>query len=465
MMKLSKYSHFFEADRRTMAYNSLTTALTELSADEFATLQSFCTEPRDDLFSLRGLGSFYDDLVWAGFLIPDDLDEIELIRGVHAALKERRRTLGLTIMPTLDCNFRCSYCFSYTRPQRMGADVQEALLRFVEPALGEAERLSVTWYGGEPTLCLDLIEVLSARLMDLCRQLAVDLAPASIVTNGYLLTAEVAERLCKSGIKEAQITLDGDRATHDQRRPLRGGDGTFVRILDNVAAVSSILDIKVRINIDRDNAGTAVGALDALAGRGLRGTAVYFGHVKPYSEACAGMASVCLSDQEFSRVDLALTRQALVRGFRSFRYPHLELGGVCGADQRLCYVVAPDGLLFKCWAQASQGSEQSVGSLFDNSSDRPPRQIQQKNLEKFLAWDPLADVACRECRVLPICMGGCPYIRLAGIGDVSCSAWRYVLLETLGLGLRLGQFRENQPQKRAMEQVLANTTPGDHEGG
>jgi len=440
-MKPSRYNYYFEVDGRAiLAYNSLTTALTELSADEFAALQAFCTVPRDDLFSARRLSSFCDDLVKAGFLIPDEQDEIELIREIHSALKERQCTLGLTIMPTLDCNFRCRYCFSYTRHERMGAEIQEALLRFVEDKLREAERLSVTWYGGEPTLCLDLIEALSARLRALCQQHSVEFRPASIVTNGYLLTAQVAERLRAAGVKEAQITLDGDRATHDQRRPLRGGGGTFDLILDNMAAVGSMLDIKVRINVDRGNADTAVGALDALAGRGLQGTPVYFGHVKPYSEACAGVASACLSDREFSELDLALTRQALVRGFGSFRYPHLELGGVCGADQRLSYVVAPDGLLFKCWAQASQGSEQSVGSVSNDQLDESMQQVQQKNLERFLAWDPLADTTCRECRVLPICMGGCPYLHLNGIAGGGCSTWRYVLLETLGLRFRLEQL-------------------------
>jgi uncharacterized protein len=440
-MKPSRYNYFFEVDGRTiLAYNSLTSALTRLTADEFAALQAFCTEPQDDLFNIRGLSLFYDDLVKAGFLIPDEQDEIELIRKIHVGLKRRQRTLGLTIMPTLDCNFRCGYCFSYTRPERMRPEIQEALLQFVEGKLGEAERLSVTWYGGEPTLCLDLIETLSARLMTLCQQHGADLLPASIVTNGHLLSAQVAERLRAAGITEAQITLDGDRATHDQRRPLRGSGGTFDRIIDNVAAVGDILGIQVRINVDRENAETALGALDALADRGLQDTPVYFGHVKAYSEACAGVASACLSDREFSELDLALTRQALVRGFRSFRYPQLELGGVCGADQRLSYVVAPDGLLFKCWAQASMGPEQSVGSLSGDTLGESMQQTQQENLDRFLAWDPLSDESCRGCRVLPVCMGGCPYLHLNGIAGEGCSTWRYVLLETLGLGYRLGQL-------------------------
>ena len=72
------------------------------------------------------------------------------------------------------------------------------------------------------------------------------------------------------------------------------------------------------------------------------------------------------------------------------------------------------------------------------------QQLQQKNLERFLSWDPLSDPNCRKCRVLPICMGGCPYLQLNGNASASCSTWRYALLETLGLHYRLGQLAEEE---------------------
>ena len=128
-MKPSRYNFFFQVDDRAiLGYNSLTTALAELRAEEFATLQEFCTEPQNDLFDARGLGTFREDLIKVGFLIPDDQDELEQVRTTHTALKEQKqRAIGLTIVPTLDCNFRCTYCFSYARPERMSTQVQEAL--------------------------------------------------------------------------------------------------------------------------------------------------------------------------------------------------------------------------------------------------------------------------------------------------------------------------------------------------
>ena len=442
-MKPSRYNFFFRVDDRAiLGYNSLTTALAELSAQEFAALQAFCDEPGDDLLDACGPG-FRDDLVKDGFLVLNDCDELEQIGTLHDALKtQRQRSIGLTIVPTLDCNFRCTYCFSYARPERMSARIQEALVQFVEAKLPADGSLSVTWYGGEPTLCLDVIEALSAQLRDVCEHHGTQYLPASIITNGFLLTEKVVQRLVDAGITHAQVTLDGDRDTHNQRRPLQGGVGTFDRILENVAAVRNILEISIRINVDRSNASTAVAALDALIEHGLQGMPAYFGHVKPYTEACAGMASDCLSDDEFGELNLSLTRQAIARGFTSLYYPQLQLGGVCGAEHDLSYLIAPDGLLFKCWAQASLGSEHAIGNILD--ARIVPRQ--EENLRRFVGWSPLADGRCKECRVLPICMGGCPYQRLNGSAGSNCAPWRHFLLDTLALHYKMGRLMREQTE-------------------
>ena len=194
-------------------------------------------------------------------------------------------------MPTLDCNFRCSYCFSYARPERMSAQVQEALLRFVEARLpgcrqpvGDLVRRRADLVPGPDRGT----ERATARRL---RASWGAVSPGDHHHQRLLLTEKTARRLKAAGIEEAQVTLDGDRDTHDRRRPLQGGVGTFDRILENVAASRDILNIQIRINVDRSNADTAVAALDALAEHGLEGIPAYFGHVKPFTEACAGIAS------------------------------------------------------------------------------------------------------------------------------------------------------------------------------
>ena len=208
--------------------------------------------------------------------------------------------------------------------------------------------------------------------------------------------------------------------------------------------MNKILDIQIRINIDHRNAGMAMGALDALASRNLQDkVGVYFGQIKPFTEACSDVTGACLSNREFSELNLELTKEAISRGFRSFPYPQLQIGGVCGADKRLNYVVSPDGFLFKCWAEASLGKDWSVGSLMQIEANP----VQSEALQKFLSWDPLASEQCQQCRLLPLCMGGCPHLRIRRNKEQDCSNWRYNLLETLAIRYKLGLKTDHSSDK------------------
>ena len=179
----------------------------------------------------------------------------------------------------------------------MSMSVQQALVQFADNLLADADSLTVSWFGGEPTLCIDTIEFLSQKLSDLCKKNGVPFGESSIITNGYLLDVERALRLRRLGISRAQITLDGDRETHNKRRPLRGGKATFERILDNITQIHNVLEIYIRINLDRCSADSAVRTLDALCARNLQGkVGVYFGHVKRVYESAFeshGLDSSC----------------------------------------------------------------------------------------------------------------------------------------------------------------------------
>jgi uncharacterized protein len=144
---------------------------------------------------------------------------------------------------------------------------------------------------------LDIIAELGAELTRLCENHGIEPEPGNFASNGYLLDAEATRRLKESGVSRVQITLDGDRDIHKARRPHGSGRSTFDRILDNIAATCEILNVQVRINVDRSNVDTALGALASLVARGLQGkVGVYFGHVKPFTQACADIAATCLSD-------------------------------------------------------------------------------------------------------------------------------------------------------------------------
>ena len=104
--------------------------------------------------------------------------------------------VGLTICPTMGCNFNCPYCFENHKQGKMTEEVQADVAALAERLLNtsRAKSLSVTWFGGEPLLAPDVIEALSEKLMALAKEQGADYS-AGIVSNGYLLTPEAVEML------------------------------------------------------------------------------------------------------------------------------------------------------------------------------------------------------------------------------------------------------------------------------
>jgi molybdenum cofactor biosynthesis enzyme MoaA len=136
-------------------------------------------------------------------------------------------TLWFQVAGTL-CNLACTHCFISCSPGNRSHGMLG--LEEVRSRLAEAAALGVREYyftGGEPFLNREMLPILEATL----RQ-----GPATVLTNGMLVTPELAERLAAlaEGSEyslDLRISIDGwDAATND---PIRG-EGTFDRILEGV---------------------------------------------------------------------------------------------------------------------------------------------------------------------------------------------------------------------------------------
>ena len=86
----------------------------------------------------------------------------------------------------------------------------------------------------------------------------------NVITNGLLLTPEIVDRLNRYGLNGIKITLDGDRDAHNRSRPLRGGQGTFDRIVNNVRQVAHKTRIAIGGNFEMETAESYPALLDFL---------------------------------------------------------------------------------------------------------------------------------------------------------------------------------------------------------
>lgn len=381
-----------------------------------------------------------------GVIIPEEFDELDYFRQQHEQAKfVPTGMLSLTICPTLNCNFRCTYCYQHHPAGIMAQEIQDRIVRYVKEYSPLLEKLFVTWFGGEALLELPVIERLTERFLALPADYS-----ASIITNGSLLSGKVSRRLVDLRVTWAQITLDGPREVHDARRPMVGKHPTFDKILGNIAEADPGLGITIRVNVDQSNAGTLPSLFDQLDAAGLPGrVAVYFAPVISYANVCADVTNSCMTGQSWARVQSPLQLLALNRGYGAPGLPRARRN-VCLADRASALVIVPSGLIFKCWNDVTNPSQ----AIFDLSKgERTPHM--EKNLSRWLNWGPFDFPDCETCTLLPLCMGGCPYTSI-GRGQGACKELKHNLKETILLHY-LGHKRKQTT--RQLVEILEQRAP------
>ena len=337
-----------------------------------------------------------------------NFDELEALDTNGRIACSASDQVSLTICPTMGCNFDCPYCFENHRPGRMSQQTQDDVIALAGRMLeaSRAKRLDVTWFGGEPLLMPDIIEELTGRLVALAEQRGAEY-DAFIVTNGYLLTQEIADMLGRCKVKGAQITLDGVGPEHDKTRHLAGGGPTYDRIAQNLRTLKLPFKVNIRHNVhegNRDQIEPLSERVKALAEES--GNDIYY-YASP-------LESNSVSDERGSQVNTLASDDLCEVGMRRdvTRF-HSGRGVHCGAQHLFSVGIDDHGRLFKCWEDVDK-PERSFGRAdrWDPAravitADSPDQLTQYLNIGL-----PLDDAECRDCVFLPQCAGGCPTRRV-----------------------------------------------------
>lgn len=415
-----------------LVFNAFTGALLEVDAADRARL---------DWLDSRGLTPAPHDLparlrkrlIAAGALVPLGFDERAALFEVRRRALASPDTLLLTIAPTIQCNFRCTYCFESHRQEVMSRETEADLMRFIAQRADGVRAIATTWFGGEPLLEPDIVERVQRLTNALGDARGVSVS-RGIVTNGYFLTGEMVKRLVALGTwSMVQVTIDGLPAMHDARRVLHGGQGTWHRIVANCrTALDGGLPINVRINVDRRNAPSLGELLDRLVGAGIVPAArVSLGFIVDSTRTCAHVKDQVLSDEERARIAIRFDAELLKRGLEpSASLPSPLCGPMCSVESKLGFVIAPSGLVFKCWNQIDCAEDQAIGHISGRSVARADAE-----LARWTRYDPANRAGCSNCGALPVCMGGCPweYERLGRVDRGECDGFRFFPRELVTL--------------------------------
>lgn len=425
-MKASNYNFFIPYDyekNKYIAYNALSNSLALIEEDKYKKYLDFESsniEIDDE--------KLLEDLAKGSFIIDDNLDELKVIS--HDMYRTRFNTthLSLTIAPTSDCNFRCSYCFEKNAINScyMSEDTENSIVKMLENRSGLINNFHVTWYGGEPLLAVDTIKRLSERFIKICDDNKINFS-ATIVTNGYNLSRKNWTILKYCKVTTIQITVDGDEETHNKRRPLVGNLPTFDKIIKNLVDLKDdIIPVTLRINIDKTNINQIEKVLETLKENNLTNAVIpYLARVDNFNDCFDD--NYCLRSNEFKDIVERFCEKMQEYGYsaensKKYSYPR-RLDCVCGCDVLESYVINADGEMYKCWNDIGK-KDISIGNVSNNFTGP------NKLYLDYMMHDPTLDEKCSKCKFLPICMGGCSSKRLSNPYYV-CDDTKYKFQERL----------------------------------
>lgn len=139
-MKLSRYNFLRRYEDATIFFNAVTCALAIVDENFLRAVDDI----KNNSFDEKNFSSqLIEDMKMSGCIVDDDVDELEKVEFYRNLAKYDRTNFALTIAPTLDCNFRCKYCFENHPKGNMNEKIQDALLKFVEGRLNVAKKFSV----------------------------------------------------------------------------------------------------------------------------------------------------------------------------------------------------------------------------------------------------------------------------------------------------------------------------------
>jgi uncharacterized protein len=167
-----------------------------------------------------------------------------------------RRALHLVLMPTEQCNFRCTYCYEDFTLGRMPPAVVAGIKALVQRRVSELDFLCIEWFGGEPLLAAETILELQSWVCSLCAAHPGLRFSGQITTNGFLLRPPLFRQLLSARVSSYQISIDGPKENHDRQRVRANGEGTFDEIWANLVAMREEAEpftVLLRVHATQDN--------------------------------------------------------------------------------------------------------------------------------------------------------------------------------------------------------------------
>lgn len=375
---------------QVLLHNVVTGQLVVLDQDE--------TEMMDTLPALYS--SIMAPLIEGHYLVPEGFDEhsqVKTMRTVLRMLNEaqtKEEITQYTILPTTACNARCYYCFEHgVRTSTMSEQTAVEVAQFIITHCGSGKKVSITWFGGEPTLAINRIE-----------QICMELSKAGveytsrITTNGYLFDEPTVLRSKAIWhLESVNIAMDGTEERYNQIKSfVNPKDDPYQRVMRNIGLfLKNGIRVDLRMNFDMNNYMDFANLIkDAIKLFGKSPLLNMSAHQINSADNTIIAPELHGSEEWFAEKIVELNDLARKENlYRKRNYlPSLVSYG-CKAASKSTVTITPEGNLVRCPEQF--GEDQITGNVKDG--------ITNKALVE--SWKQLTDYPrCINCVMYPRCL-------------------------------------------------------------
>ncbi len=344
-----------------------------------------------------------------GILTESEEEDDEHLRDFFRQLKycADDKVFAVTLLTTYTCNLKCVYCFEESSRDnvKMTFDTAEHSLNWLKQKVEcfGYKKIYITFYGGEPLTNKPVLEHIAENMQEWCARRGVQFQ-FMLQTNGYLMTPDCIERYLKIGLGQVRVSVDGDADVHDRNRPLRGGGGTYKRIMENIVASVDKVKIGISTSYEKGEIGHIERMLDYLENLGIlhKLGRFIFSPIHPTLGPENDFANVknseCMRNYEDTQLAETNTKiHNLMKKKNLFTKSGLAISACSLTRENGGVTVDQHGKIYKCNSMLGH-SELAIGDVREEKFN-----TKQKEFRDLDVWQQCP----QDCIYLPMCSGGC----------------------------------------------------------
>ncbi len=395
--RLSKYNYSVSIENSIRVMNLLSRSIIDFPIMDYSMLENHVKSLTLDEKEL---------LIEYGFLVGNKINEYNSFRDFFRKRKNMN-SIQVTVGFSMNCNFDCRYCIqkgNYEVKNNFTKDNIDLLFDWLLDEIKNGERFFINIFGGEPTLNIEAVYYFVKSCNHFKKEYGCYFE-YQMVTNGFLLNAEMIKELISLGVKSFQITLDGVGDVHNQRRSPRFD--SFTAIVNNILElVNYDCDITLLHVFDESNRASGKSLVDFFSNIIIdaeKRKKIFFNFVVtiPKDNNIVSCNNYIKGKEKYLTMDIV--DYVLYAKGLGFSYVNTLDISCCFRQCSESFLIDPALNIYKCY------------SIFGNELYALGK-ITEKSIKEFFLsegkhWSELDGFSktCEKCNFVPFCRGGCQF--------------------------------------------------------